>query len=194
MRASLRLLLALLTAPVGLAIACGPQMTAEPPPQTASNPAPAESASAPPTKPAEPEPPAKPAPPPSAAECTKDEACSTADAAPPPLRAGKGADPFAHASDAAAKTAAPCTADTLKKQLQGIVDACRNSSRSICGDLVLHTAAGDAGDDNVSVDFNLGTSGDTLGFSKCVVAKINSVKWECAVPGGDIHLDLGCRL
>jgi len=129
-------------------------------------------------------------------ECTKDEACSGADAGPPPLRAGKGADPFAHKSDAAAKSAAPpCTKDTLKKQLQSIVDACRKSSRSICGDLVLHTAAGkDAGNDNVSVDFNLGTSGNTLGFSKCVVGRINSVKWECAARGDDIHLDLGCRL
>ncbi len=200
MRASLPIALSLLLAPLALAVACGPQMTGQPAagPETASSPPAASAAEPAPSEPTTTSAPATPAPAepaPTAVECTKDEACSGADAGPLPLRAGKGTDPFAHKSDAAAKSAPPCTKDTLKKQLQSIVDACRKSSRSICGDLVLHTAAGkDAGSDNVSVDFNLGTSGDTLGFSKCVVGRINSVKWECAERGDDIHLDLGCRL
>lgn len=198
MRASLPLLLPLLSAPLALAIACGPEMTSAPlasAPQTASTPAPTATTAAPATDAPETSATTS-APAASAVECTKDEPCdSSADAGPPPLRAGKGgAGPFVEKHDAAAKSAAPCTKDTLKQQLQSIVDACRKSSRSICGDLVLHTTPGDAGDDNVSVDFNLGTSGNTTGFSKCVVAKINSVTWQCAAPGGDIHLDLGCRL
>lgn len=191
-----------------VAAACGPQMTAAPASPTApatatstTSPAPTSAAStAAPSAAAEsadaPKPTTAPSPPASAVECTKDEACGGADAGPPPLRAGKGvADPFATGtSHTAAKTAAPCTKDTLKQQLQKIVDACRKNSRSICGDVVLHTVAGDAGNDNVSVDFNLGTSGDTTGFSKCVVGRINTVTWACAMQGQDVHLDLGCRL
>lgn len=200
MRASLPLALSLVFAPLAFAAACSPPINAQPAarPETASNP-PSTTTSA--SEPAPSEPAQSPAPTttaepaPSQVECTKDEACSEADAGPPPLRAGKGTDPFAaKKSDAAAKSAPACTKDTLKKQLQGIVDACRNKSGSICGDLVLHTASGDAGKDNVSVDFNLGTSENTLGFSKCVVGKINSVRWECAMRGDDIRLDLGCKL
>ncbi len=200
MRASLPFAASLLLAPLTVAVACSPQLTARPaaPPQAAPNP-PGTTATAEEPAPSQPAPasatPANAAPAPSAVECTKDEACGGADAGPPPLTAGKGvADPFAKTGAPPAKHKAPCTKDTLKQQLSKIVDACRKSSRSICGDVVLHTAAGDAGNDNVSVDFNLGTSGDTMGFSKCVVSRINSVTWECAIRGQDVRLDLGCQL
>lgn len=195
MRASLPLILPLLMLSFALAVACEPQMTTQPaaapdpttppPSTTAASTAEATAANTAEATSSSPAPPSEP-------ECKKDE-CGGADAAPPPLRAGKGG-PAPFAAKSSGKGPAPCTADTLKKQLSDIVNGCKKSSRSICGDLVLHTASGDAGNDNVSVDFNLGTSENTAGFSKCVVSRINSVKWECAAAGKDIRLDLGCRL
>ena len=187
MRASLPLLL------IFTALACGPTMTTQP----AADPAPAmpigpsaeSTAPATDSAPASAEPAATAAP-----ECRKDDCRGKPDAGPPPLRGSSGGPGAFTDDDAGAQHEQPCKADTVEKELQAIVDACRGSSRSICGDVVVHTASGDAGADNVSADFNLGTSGDTLGFSKCVLGRINSVKWQCAERGKDIHLDLGCRL
>lgn len=128
----------------------------------------------------------------SAAEVTPPAASTAApaDTAPPPLRGGHATPPFARASEDAGAEG-PCTPETLRARLSGIVGKCRPKAKSLCGSVAVR-ASGDASAVRVSVD--LGTTTGATDFVRCVTDQVNAVRWECAEPGKDIQVDLGCKL
>lgn len=112
-----------------------------------------------------------------------------ADAAPPPLRGAAATPPFA---DPHADAGAPCTPDALRARLQDIVDKCRPKATSLCGTVKVRASGGDAS--AVAAAFDLGTTTGVKDFARCVTDQVNAVHWECAEPGRDIQVDLGCKL
>ncbi len=139
-------------------------------------------------------------PPPSASVASASTTTATATAngaapaatgtAPLPLRGGHATPPFPHVADDGGDNA-PCTADTLRARLAAIVGKCRPKAKSLCGTVKVR-ASGDASAVAVAVD--LGTTTGASEFVRCVTDQVNAVRWECATPGQDVQVDLGCKL
>jgi hypothetical protein len=106
---------------------------------------------------------------------------------PPPLRAATGT-PTAPGTS---KSKATCDKDTVRQKLQQVVGECKKSGAKICGELKVR-----ASDDGKSVKVALDVAKDSFddAFSRCVTSQMNSVQWQCTLPGSDVSLDLGCDL
>lgn len=140
--------------------------------------------SATPAAPAVPSPPAAAASPPSSPASAPAPSAS----APPPLTGStNGPTPFATAAHA--EPSAACGPGAVKAKLQAIVDACHKHAQAVCGAVTVHAGADGK---SVSVQVNLNSTSSTDPFTSCVTRHVNSVEWECATPGSNITVQLGC--